>query len=888
MEKSEVKSNSILVTENIPVALKERPQWVCWKMVPGEPKPRKVPMSARTGREARTNDPSTWAKFSLAADYFHRNKDCLNGLGFVFSEEDALVGIDIDGCVAGGQIEPWAQEYVDLLNSYTELSPSETGLHILVVGKLPSGARKRGKIEMYESGRYFTVTGHLPFPELRTVEDRTEELKAAHKKAFPVDEKPKEQPGTKTTRDVTVDEAFILERAPKARNGAEFTALMNGDTSAHGGDHSAADLALCNLLAFWTREDSVMMDSMFRRSGLMRDKWNEVHRPGDRATYGQMTIQTAIEGCTRVYEGPMQNQPVDSTSTILTQDQKKTSYNLTDSGNAERLVAKHGEDIRFCQTWGKWLLWIGKVWEQDDTGGIYRKAKTTVREIYREAADEDDDTRRKAIAKHARASESAQKIGAMIHLTAKEAGIPIRPSDLDADQWKLNVLNGTIDLRAGKLGPHRRGDLITKLAPVEFDPDATCPKWLSVLDRAMDGNQDLVNYIRTASGYSLTGDTSEKAIIILHGTGDNAKTVITATLGGMLGDYSMETPVESLMVKKNESIPNDIARLKGARLVTASEGERGQRLAESLIKKLSGGDKVTARFMRAEYFEFTPEFKIWLSTNHKPIIRGNDQAIWNRIHLVPFLVSIPKKEQIPRAAMMASLKEEWPGILAWAVRGCLQWQKYGLQKPKEIEVATAGYRAEMDVLENFIECCCVINPLAKAKTKDLFATYESWCLDNREERIAKRTFTGCLRERGLTETTVGKSGDKGFSGIGLKSDQNSADFRTEADRVFTIATREKEKVFAMVKTRSASVSQSAKTGNVICKNCKFFVPNVQSQQHGTCGSDPHDGSYSQSPSDPHDCGNFRFATDGFTDQRKETHQTHQADDGDGSEVTEWF
>lgn len=423
----------------------------------------------------------------------------------------------------------------------------------------------------------------------------------------------------------------------------------------------------------------------------------------------------------------------------------------TDLGNAERFVKDHGGSVRFCHAWGKWLTWNGKHWEVDDTGQVYRLAKMTVRGIYAEAARAEDDVERLAIAKHAKKSESLSQFKAMIGLAESEEGVPVKPNDLDANPWLLNVLNGSLDLRTGELKPHSRDNFITKLAPVAHDPNATCPTWLAFLEKAMAGRESLIAYMQKAVGYALTGDTREKNIVIFHGGGDNGKTILTTVISAMLGDYAQETPVETLMIHKNESIPNDIARLKGERLVTASEGERGQRLAESLIKRLSGGDKITARFLHQEFFEFIPTFKIWLSTNHKPVIRGSDNAIWNRIHLIPFDVSIPKSEQIPRTVLLERLREEWPGILAWAVKGCLLWQQEGLDKPEEVEQATANFRAEMDVIGGFISDCCIVNPLAKVKAADLYGEYLKWCEANREGAVNKRLFGSMLQERGCTQ-----------------------------------------------------------------------------------------------------------------------------------------
>jgi putative DNA primase/helicase len=450
-------------------------------------------------------------------------------------------------------------------------------------------------------------------------------------------------------------------------------------------------------------------------------------------------------------------------------EERKAPFALTDFGNAERLAEQHSENVRYCHTWGKWLIWSGNHWKVDETAKINQLCKATVRSIYAEASQISNDDHRKAVSKHARASESAGRIQAMQSLAQTEPDIAVTGRDLDRNPWLLNVLNGTLDTRTGELSRPQRSDLITKLAPVAYDPAAECPEWFSFLDRIMAGSKGLISYLQKLAGYCLTGDTREKCLPVLHGGGNNGKTIFIATIGAMLGDYARETPVETLMIKRNETIPNDIAGLKGARLVTASEGERGQRLAESLIKRLTGGDKISARFLHQEFFEFVPEFKIVLSTNHKPSIRGTDAAIWSRIHLVPFDVTIPKSEQIPRTVMLERLKEEWPGILAWAVGGCLAWQREGLEKPEEVERATSDYRADSDILGGFISDCCVINPLAKCRSMELYVQYQKWCAENGEEYIKFRTFGAVLEERGLKRTRLGHKQDRGFQGIGLKS-----------------------------------------------------------------------------------------------------------------------
>jgi putative DNA primase/helicase len=443
-------------------------------------------------------------------------------------------------------------------------------------------------------------------------------------------------------------------------------------------------------------------------------------------------------------------------------------YNLTDLGNAERFVADHGEDVLYCYPWRKWLVRGGARWIRDEAGRVHKLAKGRVRGIYREASEAEDESRRKALAKHAAASESETRIRAMVELAKSE--VPVAPEELDADPWVLNVLNGTIDLRTGELREHRREDLITKLAPVEYDPAATAPTWEAFLERVLPGDE-LRAFVQRAAGYSATGDTSEQCMFIHHGPGANGKSTFQETLAAALGDYAMRTPTETLLVKRSGGVPNDVARLKGARFVTASETEEGRRLAESLVKDLTGQDTISARFMWAEWFDFKPTHALHLSTNHKPEIRGTDPAIWRRIRLIPWAVTIPPAEQDRRLA--EKLRGELPGVLAWIVRGCLAWQREGLQAPEEVRQATQAYRAEMDVLAAFLADCCVRDEYEEAFAGELWGAWKRWCEETGEQAGTQKRFGGRLAERGFLNHRDSRTGRKVWSGLSLRPNWES-------------------------------------------------------------------------------------------------------------------
>jgi len=437
-------------------------------------------------------------------------------------------------------------------------------------------------------------------------------------------------------------------------------------------------------------------------------------------------------------------------------------FNLTDLGNAARLVHRHGRNLRYCWLWRKWLVWDGKRWVKDDTGEVYRLAKDTVASIYEEAAAALDDEDRKALAKHAMRSEAGARIKEMVDLARSD--VPVMPDELDASPDLLNTERGTIELRTGELREHRRQDLITKLAPVEYRPDATAGAWDAFLERVLPG-EELRGFVQRASGYSATGDASEQCMFINHGGGANGKSTFQEAIAAALGDYAMRAPTEMLLTKRSGGIPNDIARLKGSRFVASSETEEGRRLAESLIKDLTGQDTVTARFLWAELFEFTPTHKLWLSTNHKPEIRGTDNAIWRRIRLIPWTVTIPPAEQDKQ--LSTRLRGELPGILAWIVRGCLEWRREGLRAPDEVRRATGAYRAEMDVLAGFLAECCELDTGHWEYAKDLYECYKRWCDENGERPEPQRKFGGRLGERGFHRDRGGSRGAGIWRGVRL-------------------------------------------------------------------------------------------------------------------------
>ena len=441
----------------------------------------------------------------------------------------------------------------------------------------------------------------------------------------------------------------------------------------------------------------------------------------------------------------------------------------TDLGNAIRLVARHGQELRYCFPQRKWYAWDGTRWAPDDTGEIHRRAKETVRAIYHEAAEAEGD-RGKKLANHAIRSESEAKIVAMMKLARSEPGIPILPTQLDADPWAFNVTTGTIDLRTGTLREHQRGDLITKLAPVTYDPAATAPVFMEFLDTIMDGNAGLITYLQRTLGHTLSGDMSEQRIEMWLGGGANGKTTLFNAMVDVMGSYARPAAPGLLLTSRHDRHPTEVADLKGARFVYGVEVGEGRGLAEETVKRLTGERTLNARRMREDFSEFEASHKLFIAMNHKPTIRGGDHAIWRRIKLTLFNVTIPDADQDKQLG--AKLRAERAGIFNWLLAGFLDWQRDGFAEPPEVTAATLTYRTEQDVIARFIEDVCTTGPTRIAAASQLFNAWTKWCAENHERPGTTTAFGNRLREQGFTpgQATTG-SRSRIWTSIGLRAQE---------------------------------------------------------------------------------------------------------------------
>lgn len=441
-------------------------------------------------------------------------------------------------------------------------------------------------------------------------------------------------------------------------------------------------------------------------------------------------------------------------------------FRLTDLGNSERLVHVHGERLRFTDTHA-WLAWSGTHWERDTTGLIERLAADTMRALYAQAGKIEDPDQRKRLAGWAVACESRKRLADMIALARSRPEVRISADALDSDPLLLNVQSGTIDLRTGTIRQHAPADLITHCCPVRYDPAATAPLWLAFLNRIMGGDGELIEFLQRAVGYSLTGDVCERVLFVLHGEGRNGKSTLLGVLRELLGTYAQQTPTRTLMCKEHENIPNDVARLRGARFVTAIETTEGQRLDVGLVKAMTGGvDVLTARFMRAEYFEFRPQFKLWLACNHRPRVPDTTDSMWDRIHLIPFTVRIPEDE-IDRH-LTEKLSAERSGILNWALAGLLAWHAGGLAAPERVRAATRDYRAESDLFGQWLDERCEVVTGARELLKSLYESYSQWCQENGVRfTVTKNRFGRMLLERGFQREKT--HGDAQYVGLCVRN-----------------------------------------------------------------------------------------------------------------------
>ena len=760
--------------DNIPDELRRLNQWVCWK---GEPDParegkiKKLPINAKTGGGAMSNNPSTWCGFDEAV----KASPKYSGIGFMFA--NGYFGVDLDGCddaiadYKRGIFDNVVGEFIHTLASYSEYSVSGAGVHIICKGTLPPGGRRRGNVEMYDTARYFIVTGNQ-CADYDHIKDCTDTIKPLHEKYIGGGQAP--TTGIiKAALPLNLSESEIIKLAEQSKQGQLFTDLYSGNYTTYYRSQSEADMALCNILAFWCGRDETMMDKLFRSSALMREKWD---RKQGGSTYGAITLGKASRGCMTIYEPRPEYAIHIGTSAPDAQAPKKL-YTLDDTGNAQRFLDRFGESALYNYDANKWMYWDGRRWDVDTMGEAKRMADEICEEIrhglqyYLESLppNTDADEMTKAYQRHVKSTRGSKAKESML----KEAWHLLKTNweQFDTRKNLVNVINGTLNLITGELLPHSRAHMITKMSRCEYTDKADKPLWDKFLCEIFDNDTELIRYVQKAVGYSLSGSTEEHCAFFCYGTGRNGKSTFLDIISEILGDYAVNIQPETIMVRQAQGGPtSDIARLNGARFVTTVEPNEGARLNEGLLKQLTGGDRVTASRKYENEFEFEPEFKLWMGTNHKPTIRGTDVGIWSRIKLIPFNIQIPDDKMDKQ--LKYKLQQELPAILAWAVDGCLLWRREGLKVPESVRAASAEYRGEMDVLASFLENCCEDG--GEVDAGDLFHAYLDWAKESNEYEMSSTKFG---REMGKRYEKRRSGSSRIYIGVRPRKDDAQKGFR---------------------------------------------------------------------------------------------------------------
>jgi putative DNA primase/helicase len=729
-------------------------RWLLWRNEAPHGKPTKVPYSVHGGKGSST-DPNTWASFEEAAAAVGH----YDGLGYAITNGDVLV--DLDGCrdAETGVVDVWALDIISILNAPAEVSPSGRGVHVYVKSQNARSVRhmfgtadnKRG-IEIYAGGRYSAITfDHIPDTRLeipdRDLSDFIARVERGDLDPEDVIDARIQESCERWRRDgkgshIQSAAPIDLERLLAANDVEVLERKMNGITIITcPGSHGEHDKRDKRAFVKQFPNGALAMGCLHQSCSLSNangNRWREFRQliEGDRAPTTR----------TKSLNGGLRGDTV-------------TPLRFSEDALALHFTQQYMDDLRFVATWGKWLRYDGKRWEQDSVLDVFDNCRL----ICREASNECLEERNEKLAKQLVAASTVVAVQRMATWDQRTAATV---DQWDASVWLLNTPGGAVDPCTGEIQPSLREDYCTKITAVA--PGGECPLWLRFLDRITDGDIELQSFLQRMVGYSLTGSVREECLFFMYGLGANGKSKFLGAISGMLGDYAKTAPIETFIATSGERHPTDLAGLQGARLVTAVETEQDRHWAESKIKILTGGDPISARFMRQDFFEFIPQFKLVIAGNHKPSLRSVNEAMRRRFHLVPFNVTIPEAERDLQLA--EKLRAEWSGILQWAIEGCMSWYRDGLNPPAIVRDATAAYLANEDHVARWLEDCCTLGEREIAKTRALYQSYSRWCEANNEKPLSSKEFSPELDRKGyMTEHTAYGNIRRG---IGLRNEAN--------------------------------------------------------------------------------------------------------------------
>ena len=720
--------------ENIPQDLKYNALWCCWKKTDKG----KIPYDVKYGTLAKSNDAHTFYNFKTILNHvqnylqYDEKGRQVGGIGLGIFE--GFSAIDIDHCIdENGNISEMAQEIIDYCQSYTEKSPSKTGIRIIFKSDLKEFDKKKWYInnskiglEVYIEGatnKFVTITGDVIYPcEIVNVDIEYILNKYMLKK----------QRSNPAVSDNNYNHNNSIEYF--LTKDKKLNELWNSHASGYGGNESNVDLALCTKLAFYCNKDFDKIADAFENSPYFQTK-DEAHKEKwlVRQDYKINTINTAIDGCSAVYN-PNHNLITKSNGAL------QKIYSLTDTGNSHRFVDKFNENIKYNVDNKSWMIWNGKYWQFDVFNNIKNYAELMIEELKMEAYSIADLNEQKEMLKNVNRLYSSSGKEAMLKEAQHLENIPTNNDMFDKDDFLLNCANGVIDLKTGNLLQHDKNMLLSKYSDVEYTNE-TPHQFIKFLNEIFQYNQDVIDYVQKLFGYCLTGSTKEQKMWLFVGDGSNGKSLLLQIISEVLGDYSASTTPELLLDEKTQSQNfSALARLKGKRCVITSETKLGDKLNEKMVKTMTGGnDKLTARFLYANEFEFYPKMKILMATNYDPVIRGIDNGIWRRIVKIKFDRIFNEDEQ--DVDLIDKLRLEKSGILNWLVEGCLKWQHdKRLKEPECIKENVKEYRTDMDIVQKWMDERCEVNPHAREKASVLYSDLKNYLIQTGEYQMTMTMF----------------------------------------------------------------------------------------------------------------------------------------------------
>lgn len=765
------------IYKSIPNELKLTALWCCWKYVNNKNGDNiKMPFNPLTGYPAKSNDKSTFVTYPTLMRYaesyiaFENDKQ-VGGIGLgIFNGFSA---IDIDHCVNNGKPNQLAQEIIEFCNSYTEYSPSGTGIRIIFKSLIKIDKNKyyinnaKKGLEIYISdntNKFVTITGNVLLNEDIKEIDLTEILEKHMKRSVPL--MPTVTPVFNNEVNISIERALTKD--------SKLYELWNKPASGSHGTESEDDLALCCKLAFYCNGDFNKIKDTFESSPHYRSK-DELHLNKWAGVYGTNTINMAINfvGSQPVIQRPKYNpEPL--------YEPVKKSYGLNDTGNAHRFADKFENNIHYNVDNEMWMLWNGKYWEFDIKGKIRDFVDLLAEDMKKDLRNEEDEIRRKIISQNINHIQNNGGKKSLLEECQHIGDIPVLNSDFDNDKYLVCATNMVYDLYNQQELPFKKEYMMSQCLSCGIDLDTEPAKWLKFLDDIFESDQEMINYVRKVLSYSMSGSTREQQMWIFYGDGNNGKSLMLEILNELMGSYSITSRPELLVDTKSANVSSEeIARLKGKRVTILEEIKDGDRMNESLVKQLTSGlGKMTGRFLYGNTFEFTLIAKILQASNYKPKVKGIDKGIWRRINLVPLYRDFTN---VLNKDLRDELMEELPQIAGWLCKGFKIYLEEGLdKKPQKILKETKEYKEESDIVQTWINENCEIEKGAWTRATDLFEDFVLWCKKNQENILTQTAFG---RNMGKKFKRLTYSTGKVYSGIKLRVQPDNLKRKVEYDLI---------------------------------------------------------------------------------------------------------